>query len=122
MRIGNTHAHWNKLGKEMNRIKDESLYACVNKLFRQLLQRYPGPLRMHLLEGVADNILSLERCQMRIHCRRRPDGVFLLPERDKIQTGAMDDARGIRKTEKYYLVAARLHLAAQSRHWMQVPG
>jgi hypothetical protein len=30
----------------------------------------------------------------------------------------MDDARGIRKTEKYYLVPARLHLAAQSRHWM----
>jgi hypothetical protein len=30
----------------------------------------------------------------------------------------MDDARSIRKTEKYYLVPARLHLAAQSRHWM----
>jgi hypothetical protein len=77
---------------------------------------------VHLLEGVADNILSLERCQMGIHCRRRPDGVFLFPEGDKVQTGAMDDARGIRKTEKYYLVPARLHLAPQSRHWMQVPG
>ena len=66
MRIGDTHVHGNKLGKEMNRIKDESLYASVNKLFRQLLQRYPGPLRVHHLEGVADDILSLERCQMRI--------------------------------------------------------
>jgi hypothetical protein len=35
----------------------------VNKLFRQLLQRDPGPLRMHLLEGVADDILSFERCR-----------------------------------------------------------
>ena len=102
----------------MNRINDESLYVSVSKFFRQLLQRYPGPLRMHLLEGVADDILSLERCQMRIHCRRRPDGVFLFPERDKVQTGAMDDARSIRKTKKYYLVPTRLHLAAQSRHWM----
>jgi hypothetical protein len=36
---------------------------------------------------------------MRIHCRRRPDGVFLFPERDKVRTGAMDDARGVRKTK-----------------------
>src|SRR5580704_15580417 len=83
MRIGDTHVHWNKLGKEMNRIKDESLYASVNKLFRQLLQRYPGPLRMHLLEGVADDILSLEHCQTRVHCRCGPDGVLLFPERAK---------------------------------------
>src|SRR5260370_32040428 len=118
MRIGDTHVHRNKLGKEMSRINHESLYTSVSKLFRQLLQRYPDPLRMHLLEGVADDILSLEHCQMRIHCRRGPDGVLLFPERDKVQTGAMDDARGIRKTEKCYLVPARLHLAAQSRHWM----
>jgi hypothetical protein len=47
-----------------------------------------------------------------------PTGVFFFPERDKVETGAMDDARSVRKTEKYYLVPARLHLAAQSRHWM----
>src|SRR5579863_2141462 len=102
----------------MTRIKDESRYGSGKKLFRQLLQRYPGPLRRHLLEAVADDILSLERCQMRIHCRGGPDGVLLFSERDKVQTGAMDDARSIRKTEKYYLVPARLQLAAQSRHWM----
>src|SRR5580698_3229701 len=118
MCIGNIHAHRHKLGKEMNRINDESLYAAVSKLFRQLLQRYSGPLRMHLLEGVADDILSLEHCQTCIHCRRGPDGVFLFPERDKVQTRAMDDASSIRKTEKCYLVPARLHLAAQSCHWM----
>ena len=73
---------------------------------------------MHLLEGVADDILSLERCQMRIHCTHGPDGVLLFPERDKVQTGAMNDACSIRKTEKCYLVPARLHLAAQGRHWM----
>src|SRR3984957_15985005 len=122
IRIGNTHVHRHKLSKEMNRIKGESFYVSPSNLFRELLQRYPGPPRMHLLGGVADDILSLERCQMRIHSRRRPDGVFLFPERDKVQTGAMDDARGIRKTEKYYLMPARLHLAPQSRHWMQVPG
>jgi hypothetical protein len=83
MRIGNTHVHGNKLGKEMNRIKDQSLYASANKLFGQLLQRYPGPLRMHLLKGVADDILSLEHCQMRIHCRRSPDGYSSSPNGTK---------------------------------------
>src|ERR1700733_3525963 len=118
MCIRNTHVHRNKLGKEVNRIKYESLYASLSKFFRQLFQRYPGPLRMHLLEGVADDILSLEHCQTRIHCRRGPDRVLLFAEGDKVQTGAMDDACSIRKTEKCYLVPARLHLAAQSRHWM----
>ena len=112
MRIGNTHVHRHKLGKKMNRIDNKSLYASVSKLFRQLLQRYPGPLRVHLLEGVANDILSLEHCQMRIHRGRRPDGVLLFPERDEVQTSAMDDARSIRKTEKCYLVPARLHLTA----------
>ena len=107
MRIGNTHVHRNKFGKEMNRINNESLYACASKLFRQLLQRYPGPLRMHLLKGVADDVLPLKCCQMRIYCRRSPDGVLPFPERDKVQTGALDDARSIRKTEKCYLVPAR---------------
>jgi hypothetical protein len=55
-----------------------------------------GPLRMHLLEGVADDILPLEHCQTRIHRRRGPDEVPLFPERDKVQTGAMGDARSIR--------------------------
>jgi DNA phosphorothioation-dependent restriction protein DptH len=61
---------------------------------------------------------SGERCQMRIDCRRGPDGVLPFSERDKVQTSTMDDARSIRKTEKSYLVLALLHLAAQSRHWM----